>query len=665
MPFDPLSWALGFGLSKTATWLLDKNFSPDLQGNLIREASAWSGSLPESLWLDVATLFAPCSESDALPTESRDRLHASLRDERIPSLADWHQALMDQWRMIRARHPAEHAQPFFAATEDVVLPHLSELATRLRRVCQHDEDTFKGNTSQILDELLKRVSEEKGIGLGPLREILRKLGEENVPVDRIVERLEARADEYLQLLERLASAPNAATLTLLQEGRIDAARRSFRATDILRAKRNGEALSREDIESFIDGVTTGQWPDYQTSALLMAIVLRGMTSQETAWLTDALVRSGGRLDFSDVPGPRVTLKSTGAVGDKVEILVPCIVAACGVSVPNVSGRGLSYLGGTLDKLEAIPRLSIRLQPSEYQSVLRDAGCCFAAQSEGLVPADRRLFALRDVTGSVESIPLIVASMMSKAIAAGDGAFVIDIKYGPGCLFKQRCSADAFATEVVKVAKELSIAADVELSEFRQPVGSAIGNSLEIIECVKTLSGEGPLDVRRQAMSLAARMLCVAGKCRTRDEGVALATEALDSGAALRVFRRMVAAQGGDAGFVDDLDRLPRAPGRFSVLARQSGHVTAVDAQLLGLTALMLGSGRERIGDAIDHGVGVVLHRKIGDYVQAGDPFAEVHYRHERHLEGALAYVDSAFTIQADSRSEDQTTSTQAGRPRNP
>jgi pyrimidine-nucleoside phosphorylase len=299
----------------------------------------------------------------------------------------------------------------------------------------------------------------------------------------------------------------------------------------------------------------------------------------------------------------------------------------------------------LDKLEAIPGFRVNLSMEECRAVLRDVGCAIVSPSATLVPADRRLYALRDVTGSVESIPLIAASMMSKAIASGDGAFLIDLKYGDGSLLKQRISAEALATEIEAVGNLLSIAADVELSLVSQPVGSAIGNSLEIAECIQVLSGGGTPDLRMQAVSLAARMLCLASVCATREAAEALASEAINSGAALQTFRRMIEAQGGDARIVDDRSRLPQAPRRFSVLARQSGSVTALDAMRLGLAALMLGAGRERLDHMIDHAVGVLLHRRVGDQVQAGDPLAEAHYRDDEQLEAAVAYIDSAFTIQ--------------------
>ena len=647
MIIDPLSWAVSFALDATASRFVDKTMASTLASELKREAAEWAKSLPPTRWLYLATLFQrPNDNEKTAPAVARETLQETLACERIPSLEVWLDALIEQWRMLRARSDTDR-QPFYDCEEEVVLPHLTELATRLHYVCQRHATLFRTHAAQMLEDILARVSADKGIPIPPLRAILRRLGDEDVPAERILERLEARADEYRQLVERMTNTPNAATLALLQQGDLEAARRSLQPTDIVRTKRNGEALSREGFYQFIQGVASGEWPDYQTSALLMAIVLRGMTTEETAWLTEALAQSGERLDLSDIPGPRITLHTTGAVGDKTPLLAPAIAAACGVVVPVVSSRGLSYLGGTLDKLEAIPWLRISLSSDEFKDVLRAAGSSIISPSSWLVPADRKLYALRDVTGSVESIPLIAASMLSKAIATGSDAAVFGISYGAGSLFRKRETAEALAAELANVGGVLAFTTHVDLLPADQPTGRALGNSLEIIECIEVFRGGGPADVRAQALSIAARMLQVCGKERTIEDSLAIATAALDSGAALDAFRRMVAGQGGDVASLDDHARLPQSSKQRIALAATSGTIASIDGQQLGLGALMLGSGRQRVGDAIDPGVGLRLRLLVGDRVKVGAPLADIYYNSSRLLDVAMSYIDAAFIIHPD------------------
>jgi pyrimidine-nucleoside phosphorylase len=647
MIIDPLSWAVGFALDATASRFVDKAMAFTLASELKREAAEWAKGLPPTRWLYVPTLFQRSNENEtSSPMVARGTLQETLACERIPSHQVWLDALIEQWRMIRARSDTDR-QPFYDCDEEIVLPHLAELARRLHSVCQRHDTLFRTHAAQMLEDILARVSADKGIPITPLRAILRRLGDEDVPVERILERLEARADEYRQLVERMANTPNAATLALLQQGDLEAARRSLQPTDILRTKRNGEALSREGFHQFIHGVASGEWPDYQTSALLMAIVLRGMTTEETAWLTEALAQSGERLDLSDIPGPRITLHTTGAVGDKTPLLAPAIAAACGLVVPVVSSRGLSYFGGTLDKLEAIPRLRISLSSLELKDVLRAAGSSIISPSSSLVPADRKLHALRDVTGSVESIPLIAASMLGKAIATGSDAAVFGIGYGAGSLFRKRETAEALATELATVGQMLGFPTHVDLLPTDQPTGRAIGNSLELIECVEVFRGGGPADVRAQALSIAARMLQVCGKGWTIEDSLPIATAALDTGTAFEAFRRMVAGQGGDITSLDDHARLPQSSKQCMALATTSGRISSIDGQQLGLGALILGSGRQRVADAIDPGVGLRLRLLVGDRVKVGTPLADVYYNSSRQLDVAMSYIEAAFIIRPD------------------
>lgn len=424
----------------------------------------------------------------------------------------------------------------------------------------------------------------------------------------------------------------------------------MRAVDIIRAKRDGHALSREAIDAFVRGVTDGTWPDYQTAALLMAIVLRGMTEEETAWLTDAMVRSGERVDLSALPGPKVGKHSTGGVGDKVSIVLAPLAAACGVLVPKMSGRGLGHTGGTVDKLEAIPGFRVALSLDELRAVLADVGCCLVGQTASIAPADKRLYALRDVTATIESVPLITASVMSKKIAEGSDALVLDVKCGHGAFMKRRGDAVALARALVAVGARAGLRTEAFVTAMDAPLGRAVGNALEVAECVETLQGRGPAPLADLAVRLAARMIELGGVA-AGDAAAARARAALARGEALERFRRMVARQGGDPGVADDPGRLPRAP-RVAVLsAPAAGFVTAIDAEAIGRAAMRLGAGRERLGDAVDPAAGLVLQRVVGDRVEVGEPLAELHYRDEERLAEAQLLAAGAFAIGAEPPAE--------------
>jgi pyrimidine-nucleoside phosphorylase len=417
-----------------------------------------------------------------------------------------------------------------------------------------------------------------------------------------------------------------------------------RAVDIIRAKRDGEALSREAVDAFVAGVTDGSWPDYQASALLMAIVLRGMNADETAWLTSAMVRSGTRVDLSALPGVTVGKHSTGGVGDKVSIVLAPLAAACGVVVPKMSGRGLGHTGGTLDKLEAIPGFRVALSIDEFVEILREVGCCLISQTADIAPADKKLYALRDVTGTIESIPLISASVMSKKLAEGSSAVVLDVKCGSGAFMKTRDDAMALARSLVGIGTANGVRTEAFITDMNVPLGRAVGNALEIAECVEMLKGEGPDDLDTVVVRLASRMVQLAERAADDAEAEACVRDALGSGAALEKFAAMVERQGGHPAIVRDRSRLPHARNRHWVPAPIEGYVTALDAELVGRASMALGAGREQVGDAIDLAAGVLIHRKPGDRVRAGDPVLELHYNDARHLAHAIALAEAAIVI---------------------
>jgi pyrimidine-nucleoside phosphorylase len=414
--------------------------------------------------------------------------------------------------------------------------------------------------------------------------------------------------------------------------------------DVIARKRDGQALSREDIDTFVSGVTSGAIPDYQASALLMAIVIRGMNAEETAWLAGAMARSGDRVDLSDVPGIKVGKHSTGGVGDKVSIVLAPVAAACGVIVPKMSGRGLGHTGGTLDKLESIPGYRIDLSIQEFKQVLREVGASIIGQTSALAPADKQLYALRDVTATVPSIPLISASIMSKKLAEGSSALVLDVKCGDGAFMKDLKDARALATSMVAIGTQAGVRTEAVITSMDAPLGNAVGNALEIIECVDTLKGEGPAELTGVIGVLATRMVMLAGLEREAQAAQRRVNTALSSGRALQVFTRMIERQGGNPRIADDYALLPSAPDRANVVARRTGYLTALAAEAIGRATHALGAGRSRAGEGIDHGVGIVVKVKPGDAVRAGDALLDVHHRGGRNLEVALALCDEAIVI---------------------
>jgi pyrimidine-nucleoside phosphorylase len=418
----------------------------------------------------------------------------------------------------------------------------------------------------------------------------------------------------------------------------------MRAVDILRKKRDGRSLDRAEIEAFVRGVTDGSWPDYQASALLMAIVLRGMNADETAHLTRAMVDSGAKLDWSGLPGPKVDKHSTGGVGDKTSLVVAPLAAACGCVVPMMSGRGLGHTGGTLDKLEAIPGFRVDLSAGAMRSVLERVGCVMVGQTHDVATADKNLYALRDVTATVESIPLITASIMSKKIAEGIDALVMDVKCGLGAFMKTRADAKALAESIVATGRGNGVRTEALITAKDAPLGRTVGNALEVREAIDALRGEGPKDLESLSIALTSRMVLLGGLAASEAEAQTKVRAALTSGRGLDNFRKMIAEQGGDPRIVDDPALLPTAPMHLLLHADRSGYVVGVHAELVGFAAMMVGAGRDRVIDEIDHAVGVRILARPGEAMAAGDAFAEVHYRNDNRLAEAVTLLQRAWTI---------------------
>jgi pyrimidine-nucleoside phosphorylase len=419
----------------------------------------------------------------------------------------------------------------------------------------------------------------------------------------------------------------------------------MRATDVIVKKRDGGPLTRDEIRFVVDGVTGGTLPDYQASAWLMAVLLRGMSPEETAWLTDAMVHSGVRLDLSEIPGLKVDKHSTGGVGDKTSLILAPLAAACGVPVPMMSGRGLGHTGGTLDKLESIPGFRVNLSIEEMKAALARTGCVMVGQTAQIAPADRKLYALRDVTGTIESIPLISASIMSKKIAEGIDALVLDVKTGSGAFMKTPERSKELAKSLVSIGTSAGVDTEAIITAMDTPLGRAVGNALEVAECLDVLKGAGPEDVTQISVELTARMLVLGKVSPDRSSAERRVRAALASGEGLDRFRRIVEGQGGDPRVVDDPGRLPTAPHRHVVKAARGGFVTRVDAELVGRASAALGAGRERVGDAIDPAAGIVVMARPGHEVRVGDGILELHYADRGRLQTALALLDRALVVE--------------------
>jgi pyrimidine-nucleoside phosphorylase len=418
----------------------------------------------------------------------------------------------------------------------------------------------------------------------------------------------------------------------------------MRAVDVIRKKRDGLPLTAEEIENFVVAATKHTWPDYQLSALLMAIVLRGMDTNETATLTGAMVRSGERLDWSNLPGVKVDKHSTGGVGDKTSLILAPLAAACGMVVPMMSGRGLGHTGGTLDKLEAIPGFRVGLSLPEFRAALQKTGCALIGQTAEIAPADKVLYALRDVTATVESIPLISASIMSKKIAEGISALVLDVKSGSGAFMKTRADARRLAESLVSIGTAQGVRTEALLTAMDRPLGHAVGNALEVIECFEVLKGRGPEDITNLSVLLAAKMIHLGGKATTLDQAEKQVRAALTSGRGLEKFREVIQQQGGDPRVVDDYGRMPAAPHREIVRAARPGFVHGFEAERVGRATVLLGAGRDRVEDSVDPAVGAIVLVDRGEQVKAGEPLLELHYGDRSRLQAALALVQDACSI---------------------
>ena len=416
----------------------------------------------------------------------------------------------------------------------------------------------------------------------------------------------------------------------------------MRMYDIINHKKNGGVLSDEEIRYFIDGFTRSEIPDYQASALLMAICLKGMNEAETATLTDAMLHSGDVADLSSIPGIKVDKHSTGGVGDKTSMVIGPIVASCGVSVAKMSGRGLGHSGGTIDKLESIPGLQTAIDPERFRAIVRSTGIAIIGQSGDIAPADKKLYALRDVTATVDAIPLIASSIMSKKLASGSDAILLDVKTGSGAFLKTLDESIALAKAMVSIGTHSGRRVMALITDMDAPLGRAIGNALEVEEAVDTLRGRGPEDLTSVCMDLASYMLMLAGAADDAANCRAMAESAAAGGKAFDKFCEMVAAQGGDISVLHD--GFPKAPVLSPLTAAASGYVTHMDAEACGMASLELGAGRRRKEDDIDYSAGIILLKKVGEAVAAGDALAMLHTSDAGLLPEAEAVLSAAIVI---------------------
>jgi pyrimidine-nucleoside phosphorylase len=417
----------------------------------------------------------------------------------------------------------------------------------------------------------------------------------------------------------------------------------MRMYDIIAKKRDGGTLSNEEIQFFITGYVKGDIPDYQASALLMAIFLRGMTPQETAQLTMCMARSGDRIDLSSIDGIKVDKHSTGGVGDKTTLIVVPIVASLGVRVAKMSGRGLGHTGGTIDKMESIPGLHTDFTQKRFLEIVQKVGCCVVGQTGNLVPADKKLYALRDVTATVNSIPLIASSIMSKKIAAGADCILLDVKTGSGAFMKTVADSVRLAQAMVNIGKQVGRRTAALITDMNRPLGNNIGNALEIQEVCKTLHGKGPSDLTEVCLDLAANMLYLAGKgklaaCREMARGQ------IENGQGFAKFKEMAAAQGGDTTVLDNPDAFAKAGAELEVPAQRDGFITAMDTEKCGIASVELGAGREKKNDSIDSSAGIVLLRKTGDRVRKGEPIARFYAADVEKCKAAEQLFEGAVTI---------------------
>lgn len=419
----------------------------------------------------------------------------------------------------------------------------------------------------------------------------------------------------------------------------------MRAYDIIEKKRDNKELSKEEIKCLINGYLDGEIADYQMSAFLMAVYFNGMTDSECAAFTECMLRSGDIMDLSSIKGVKVDKHSTGGVGDKTTLIVTPIVASCGVKVAKMSGRGLGYTGGTVDKLESIPNMRVALSKDKFFDIVENVGCCVVSQTGNLVPADKKIYALRDVTATVESIPLIASSIMSKKIASGADCILLDVKVGNGAFMKNKKDAVALSKIMVNIGKSFDKKVVAVITDMNSPLGNAIGNSLEVWESCEVLKGRGPEDLKTVSVYLASNMLYLAGK-GSMEECEQLVLNSIKTGAAFEKFKEMIYAQGGNISTLEGDDYINKAKVKFEVLAQRNGYVASMNAAQLGKAAMILGAGREKKEDTIDYSAGIVLNKKQGDKVCAGEILATLYSsdfdkcrRAEEILQDALTFDD--------------------------
>ncbi len=422
----------------------------------------------------------------------------------------------------------------------------------------------------------------------------------------------------------------------------------MRMLDLIEKKKMGEALSKEEIDFFVKGVTDGTAPDYQVSALLMAIRFVGMNEEETSLLTDAMLHSGEILDLSMIPGIKVDKHSTGGVGDKTSLALGPLVAACGAKLAKMSGRGLGHTGGTLDKMESVPGTSVSLSDDDFIKQVNDIGIAINGQTLQIDPADKKLYALRDVTGTVDSIPLIASSIMSKKLASGSDAILLDVKFGSGAFMKDIDMAKKLATSMVKIGKSLGRDTRAILTDMDEPLGLAIGNSLEVMEAVNTLKGHGPKDFVELVTNAGAIMLTQAKIASSIDEGKAMIEKAIEDGSGFAKLIALFKAQGGDVSYLLDTSKFPVSKHVFDVYSEKEGYIDHIDSLLIGEGAMHLGAGREKLGDAIDMSAGIILKKKVGDHVSKGEPLFEVHTNKNEYQE-TVDMLKGAFRISSEKK----------------
>ncbi|MBN2723851.1 MAG: thymidine phosphorylase [Deltaproteobacteria bacterium] len=414
--------------------------------------------------------------------------------------------------------------------------------------------------------------------------------------------------------------------------------------DVIIKKRDGYELSPDEIKYFIDNYSAGTLPDYQVASLLMAIFLRGMTGSELAALTHEMLHSGDVMDFSFIDGIKVDKHSTGGVGDKISIPLAPIAASCGVYIPMISGRGLGHTGGTLDKLESIPGFNVNIDTENFKRIVQEQGMCLIGQTKQLAPADRKIYALRDATGTVPSIPLISSSIMSKKLAEGIDALVLDVKCGSGAFMKTVENATELASTLVDIGYRAGKKVTAFITRMDDPLGQAVGNSNEIIESIEILKGRGPSDIRQLTLTLAAEMIFMGNKAESFEDGMKKAEASISDGSALKKFGELITAQHGNAGVIDNYDLMPSYTDTVEVKATKSGYITSINSTEIGMAGIEIGAGRRVVSDKVDHGAGIEVMMKSGDQVNKGDTIAVINHNASSGIENAVARVLNAYVI---------------------